>query len=900
MAAAFRDIPEAITNTRRVAEACSLELFFDEKHLPRIQASETETNPAYLRRLIDEGARQRYGELTPAIRDRIDRELGIIERKGLVSYFLIVADYVNYARKRGIPVGPGRGSAAACLVAYCLGINSIDPLKYDLMMEIFLDDKRRELPDIDIDFCQNGREEVINYVRQKYGQEKVAQIITFGTMKARAVVRDVARALRFSYEQADRLAKKIPATLGITLKEALVEDGELRQQYESDAQVHELFEIAFRLEGLARHASTHAAGVVIADRPLVEYVPLYKYRESVATQYPMESLEHIGLFKFDFLGLRTLTTLQRALEIIHRRHGVTIDLEALDLTDGPTYELLSRGETAGVFQMESSGFRDLLEKMEPDRFEDLIALNALYRPGPLKAGVVDTYIRRKHGREQATYEHPLLEEILGETHGVIAYQGQVMSIANRVGDVDLADAYTLIKAISKKNEEVINANHDDFVKGAVAKGIGAGSAERIFEHILYFGGYGFKKSHSTCYALIAFQTAYLKAHYPAEFMAALLTYEMADSDKLTQYVTEAGRMGLKILPPDVNESEKDFTVVADGCIRFGLQAVKNVGGKAVDAILEARSTEGSFASLHRFCDLVDHRQVNKAVVESLIKCGAFDSLGGHRAQLLAALPGLLSAAERLQADRRAGQLNIFEGVLGETVGGEGPPLPEVPRFPEPTLLTFEKETLGFYLSSHPLAQYEHLLERFATARASELSDGPTGERVVLGGMVTKVTAINIRNGANKGKRMAKLLMEDLTGPFEAVVFPRLYESARSLFHKEAILFLDGVTDVGRDVPSIKVNELIPVTQAEARLAGQVTIDLDCVGLSDETLARLKKLLQQHPGQCPVVLRLVGHDRQVTVVRAGPRMAVTWNEELAHGLGELVGAEHILVSGPDHP
>jgi len=898
MAQTFREIPEAITNTRRVADLCTLELFFDEKHLPHVQAGEDTgglSALAFLRQKCEEGARQHYGELTPAVRDRLDRELGVIERKAYASYFLIVADYVNYARERGIPVGPGRGSAAACLVAYCLGITSIDPLKYDLMMEIFLDDKRRELPDIDVDFCQDGREEVIRYVREKYGEDKVAQIITFGTMKARAVVRDVARALRVSFEQADALAKKIPATLGITLKEALAQDAQLRRQYDSDPTVHELFEVAFRLEGLARHASTHAAGVVIADRPLTEYAPLCKYNENVATQYDMDSLERIGLFKFDFLGLRTLSTLQRAVEIIEARRGERIDLDALDLEDQATYEMLSRGEASGVFQMESSGFRDLLEKMKPDRFDDLIALNALYRPGPLKAGVVDTFVARKHGRETPTYEHPLLEEILGETHGVIAYQGQVMRIVNRLGDVDLADAYTLTKAISKKHEDVINSNHDDFIRGAVAKGISSESAEKIFEHILFFGGYGFKKCHSTCYALIAYQTAYLKAHYPAEFMAALMTFEMGDSDKLTQYLQEAKRMGLKVLPPDVNESDRDFTVVADDTIRFGLQAVKGIGGKAVEAIVAVRREEGGFRSLHQFCEVVDHRQVHKSVIEGLIKCGAFDSLGARRAQLLAALEGAMRTGERVQADRRIGQMNIFE-ALGDGSASAPTKLPDVPEFPEPMLLTFEKETLGFYLSSHPLTQYEHLLHRFATATAEDLANQPAGERVVVGGMITKVTGLTIRNGPQKGKRMARLTMEDLTGPFEAVIFPRLYEPSRDLFHKDAIVFLDGVADVGRDLPSIKVNDVVPIAQAEARLADHVIINLDCVGLAEDTLDRLKAVLEQHPGSCPVLLRFLGHDRRATTVRAGSGLAVAWSPELAHELEGLVGTEHVLVTG----
>jgi len=550
-----------------------------------------------------------------------------------------------------------------------------------------------------------------------------------------------------------------------------------------------------------------------------------------------------------------------------------------------------------VFQMESAGFRDLLEKTRPDRFDDLIALNALYRPGPLKAGVLDTFVSRKHGREAATYEHPILEEILRETYGVIAYQGQVMRIVNRLGDVDLADAYTLTKAISKKQEETINASHDDFVKGAMAKGIRRESAERIFEQILYFGGYGFKKCHSTCYALLAYQTAYLKTHYAAEYMAALMTYEMVDSDKLLEYVQEARRMGLRVLPPDINESDKDFTVVADDAIRFGLEAVKGVGGKAVEALIASRGEVGRFGSLHQFCDVVDHRQVHRAVIEGLVKCGAFDSLGVRRAQLLAALEEAVRMGERVQADRRIGQMNIFD-QMAEGSAAEPPRLPDVPEFPQAALLAMEKETLGFYLSCHPLAQHEQLLERFTTARAEDLADRPAGERVVVGGLVTKVTTVSIRNGANKGRQMARLQLEDMTGAFEAVVFPKLYESSRALFHKDAMLFLEGTTDVGRDVPCVKVNDIVPVLEAEARLAHQVVIKLDCVGLAEDTLARLKVVLRQHPGPCPVLLRFIGHDRQVTTLRVGPQLAVSWNEGLARGLDDLLGPEHVLVAGKD--
>ncbi|MBE3123283.1 MAG: DNA polymerase III subunit alpha, partial [Planctomycetes bacterium] len=615
MLARFPDVPEALANTLEVAARCHLSLSFKERHAPVYPTPPGQTPESMLRRLCEEGLAERYGTVTQAHRDRLEHELTVIEAKKFSSYFLIVWDFVRYARERGIPCG-ARGSGVGCMVAYLLRLSTADPLTYGLLFERFMDPSRNEMPDLDIDICQDGRKDLIRYVREKYGEANVAQIITFGTMAARAAVRDVGRVLNIPLSDVDRLAKKIPATLHMTLDGALEQEPDLRKMYDQEPQIKELIDIARRLEGMARHASVHAAGVVIADAPLVNYVPLCRVGDDVTTQWDMTIVEKVGLLKMDFLGLRTLSTLQRAVDLVRKHRGIEIDLEKIPVDDPRVYAIFQQGDTKGIFQFESAGMRDLLQKLKPDRLDDLIAANALYRPGPMV--MIDDFINRKHGRAVYEYPHPVLKEILGETHGIMAYQEQVMRMVNRLGGVPLERAYKLIKAISKKKNETIEAERGPFLAGCKQHGLADKVAQEIWDLITLFGGYGFNKSHSTGYALVAYRTAYLKALYPVEFMAALLTYEMGDTDKVSDYMDECRRMGITVAPPDINESDADFTVVGD-CIRFGLAAVKGVGERAVEAIVAARQKVGRFKSLFEFCEKADLGVINRTVVDCLIK-----------------------------------------------------------------------------------------------------------------------------------------------------------------------------------------------------------------------------------------------------------------------------------------
>jgi DNA polymerase-3 subunit alpha len=694
----FAEIPLAISNTVAISEKCRLMLSFEEKHLPRFVPPGGITPEQHLRALCEVGLKRLFPEASGDVRKRLEYELDTIEKKGLSSYFLIVSDFVNYARDSGIAVGPGRGSAAGSLVSYLLNITLINPLEYDLLFERFLNPGRNELPDIDIDFCQRRRDEVISYVREKYNADNVSHIITFGTLGARAALRDVGRIMGFDLmKDVDRVAKRIPSIPGseTRLKDAIEADPELVQMRDKRPEVAEWFKVAMKLEGLSRHASKHAAGIVIADRPLTDYVPLYVADGVVTTQFAMESISDIGLLKVDFLGLQTLTILQKAVELIRKSRGKEIDLPRLPLDDKPTYQLLSRSETCGVFQLESAGMRDLLQKMRPDKFEDLIAILALYRPGPLKSGMVDTFVKCKHGLEKPDHLHPSLEPLLRETHGVIVYQEQVMRIAHTVGGLALAEADGLRKAMGKKKPELLAPFRAKFVPGAIKRGVDKATAERIFDTMEYFGGYGFNKSHSAAYALVSFATAYLKAHYTVEFMAALLTCERDDMDKVAEYITECRRLQIEVLPPDINECDRDFTVSGDK-VRFGLGAVKNVGDKALESIIAVRAKGGLFKSLFDFCARVDLHAVDKLVVESLIKCGAFDVTGMKRSQLVAMLEGTVNVAGRAQHDRRVGQLSFFGGEKAQTPAGQPSP-PDISEWPEDELLKYEKECLGFYI-----------------------------------------------------------------------------------------------------------------------------------------------------------------------------------------------------------
>ncbi|MHC4567111.1 MAG: DNA polymerase III subunit alpha, partial [Planctomycetota bacterium] len=750
----FAGVPEACDNTMVIAERCNVEIDLKTQHAPRFEPSDGSTPEDYLTKLCYEGAEERYGEITEQIKARLDRELDVIESKGFAGYFLIVWDFCKYAHQNKIPIG-ARGSGVGTLVGYCLGLCDVDPIHYDLLFERFMDPQRNEMPDIDIDICQAHRGQLIDYVRQKYGH--VAQIITFGTMKARAVIRDICRVLGVPLGEADRLAKLVPFSLDMTLDKALQTEPELKQAYNQSEQTRKVIDIGKKLEGLARHASIHAAGVVIADEPLTNFVPLYKApgSEDIVTQFEGPTVEKVGLLKMDFLGLKTLSVLERSCQLVKEIHGVDIDLEKLDHTDAKVFELFSAGMTKGIFQFESGGMQNLLMKMKPDRVEDLIAANALYRPGPMI--LIPDYIDRKHGAKWSL-PHPIMTEVLEETYGIMTYQEQVMRICNRLGDIPLREAYTLIKAISKKKAKIIAKERERFIEGCVSKGLTNRQAEEIFELIERFAGYGFNKSHSTRYAFIAYQTAYMKSHWPVEFMAALLTYEMDNTDKIVDYIAECIQMNIEVLAPDINESGVDFTPLYEQpkegesdkkVIRFGLAAVKGVGGKAVEQIIAARRKIGAFKSLFHFCENVDLRAANKQVLESLIKAGAFDKLGGGRAQMMAGLEGAMENGASLQSDKQAGQMNFFGQMAGgDDYSKDHKRLPSVPPWPEPQMLAYEKEVLGFYVTSNPLSHHAESINAYSTQNSSQVAESNGEKEVVIGGMVTKIRYNLTKTGRN--------------------------------------------------------------------------------------------------------------------------------------------------------
>jgi DNA polymerase-3 subunit alpha len=886
MAARFAAYPEALEATVRIADLCNLELNFKERHAPIYRPPDGMTDAAYLRKLCDEGLRWRYGEVTPELRERMDHELEVIESKNFSSYFLIVWDFVNYARQRKIPCG-ARGSGVGALVSYVLGFCDVDPLKYGLLFERFMDPSRNEMPDIDIDICQDGRAEVIQYVRDKYGADHVAQIITFGTMAARAVVRDVGRVLDIPLAEVDAIAKKIPAELKMTLDRALEVEPELRKMVADDPRVAELMDIARRLEGTSRHASVHAAGVVVADAPLVQYVPLCKVGDDVTTQWTMNVVEKVGLLKMDFLGLKTLSILQRAVELVAAGGGPPIDLENLPTDDPRVLALFARGETRCVFQFESSGMRDLLQKMKPDRFEDLIAANALYRPGPME--MIDDYIARKHGHASYAFPHPVMHEILDDTYGIMAYQEQVMQICNRLGDIPLPRAYKLIKAISKKKQDVIAAEEEVFKAGCRAKSLPDHLINDIWELITKFGGYGFNKSHSTRYAKIAYQTAYMKVMHPVEFMAAQLTYDSAFTDKVVEDIAECRRMGIKVLPPDVNLSDSQFTVV-NGTIRFGLAAVKGVGEKAVEAIIQARREGGPLRSLFDFCERVDLRQVNRAVIDSLIKCGAFDSLGAARSRLAAALDRAIAQGSRAQADQRSGQGSLFGGHAADTLDEDA--LPDLPEWPPNELLRMEKEVLGFFVSSSPLVEHERTLRTYANATTADLKQKPEDAQVILGGMITA----RRERLTKQGSKMVILVLQDLEGSTECVVFDKTAQQFAPLLQVDQVVLIAGSVSRRWEEPSVRVDAVYSIDEARQKLTSAIRLRLRERALEDEQLQQLRDLLAAHPGRVPVHVELTTPNNYRAVILAGSRFRIQPDPDLLADIERLLGEGHLVLVG----
>ncbi|MGB9920618.1 MAG: DNA polymerase III subunit alpha [Moorellales bacterium] len=884
MARIFAEVPEALANTLAIAERCQVELPFGRLHLPHYPVPEGHTAESYLRHLCLEGLKERGLLHREEYRRRLEYELEVIFKMGFAGYFLVVWDLVNFAHREGILTGPGRGSAAGSLVAYALGITQIDPLRYDLLFERFLNPERVSMPDIDIDFCFERRGEVLDYLTRRYGGDRVAQIITFGTMAARAAIRDVGRVLNLPLSEVDRLAKLVPAELGISLDRALEESPELRQAYEGDDRVRQLLDFARALEGTPRHASTHAAGVVIAPEPLVNFLPLQKSPDGpVTTQFAMHVIEELGLLKMDVLGLRTLTVIGDTLKLIAQSGQQPPDLDNLSLEDPKTYALLSSGESVGVFQLESSGMRTLLRSLRPERFEDLVALVALYRPGPLGSGMVEDFIRRKHGQVEVKYLHPSLEPILRDTYGVILYQEQVMRIASELAGFTLGEADLLRRAMGKKKPEVLAAQRSRFLEGAVARGVAEETAAQIFDLMEYFAGYGFNRSHSAAYALVAYQTAYLKANYPVQFMAALLTSVRNHPDKVPVYIEECRRLGIEILPPDVNASLADFSI-AGNAIRFGLAAVKNVGEGAIESILRARA-DGPFGSLADFCRRVDLRQVNKRVIESLIRCGAMDSLGAGRARLLAGLDACLEAGQRRQEDRLRGQLSLFDLASGREELASEVELPEVPEYSPQELLAMEKEMLGFYVSGHPLAEYRKQLAVHTNYSLAELGQVEEGTVVKVGGLVGQVRRLTTK----RNEVMAAVVLEDTTGTVEVLVFPRLLESAREFLQSGQVVIVEGRTDGAEEGVKILADRVRPLPR-ENRAKVVIKLDPDCDG---QRLRALQTILLRHRGASPVYLYFPNLEKYLQVAQA---FWVEPTDDLCRELEQVAGPGAVRWAG----
>lgn len=890
MKQAFSEVPEAVSNTVKIAEGCNLKLDFDQLHLPRFDPPGGKSNEVFLKDLIREGVKGRYKTVTDEIKDRIKHEFNIIKKLGYMSYFLIVWDFISKAKEMGIPVGPGRGSAAGSIISYIIGITDIDPIRYSLIFERFLNPARVTMPDIDIDFCYERRNEIIDYVISKYTKDNVAQIITFGTMKARAAVRDVGRVMGLPYAEVDKIAKLIPSDLGITIDQALEKEPELKKIYDQDPVIHDLIEISRRLEGLNRHASIHAAGVVISDKPLKERIPLYKTADGqVTTGYTMNSLTDIGMLKMDFLGLKTLTVIEHTLKIVKRTHSAEVDMKNLVFDDKKTFELLCKGETSGVFQLESSGMKDLLRKINPAKFEDIIAILALYRPGPLGSGMVEEYIRRKNGEIEVRYDHPVLEPILNETYGIIIYQEQVMKIVSDLAGFSMAEADNVRKVMSKKKPEAMAKLREQFFAGTDKKGIERDIAEKIFDQIEYFAGYGFNKSHSTGYAVISYQTAFLKANYPVEFMTALLTSERNNTDKIADYISECIQMGIEILPPDVNESFRDFTVVGKG-IRFGLVAVKNAGEGAVEHIIETRNKYGKFESLHDLAEKIDSRMVNRKVLESLIKCGAFDSTGIFRSQAMAILDNVLDMAQKIQKDRMNGQLSFFDDGQGiEDFKESFQDLPDIPEWAEHELLANEKDMLGFYISKHPLARHERLLNAYSTCRISDLANLSDGQRVLIGGLISKVRLTVTRK---KGEKMAIIRLEDLNNFLEVLVFPSAYQIAPELIVEDSLVYIDGRLNLREEEPKLIAENIIPLDKVKELFTKAVVVKLTTTGLERMTMSKIKMVIQNHRGDIPVFMDLISPEGRKIRLSTDKILSIVPDDEFLNDMEKLVGTGNV--------
>ena len=891
MAGYFAHRPDTLENTVKIAERCQVDFDFNTYHFPKFDTPPGQDEAVLFEQKVREGferilkqvKKRNPGFDKSVYTDRIETELNLIKEMGFPGYFLIVADFINYAKENNVPVGPGRGSAAGSLVAYSLGITNIDPIEYGLIFERFLNPARKSMPDIDVDFCINGREKVFKYVVEKYGGgEKVAQIITFGKLKTRAVIRDVGRALDIPLGEVDAIAKMVPDVLNISLEEALQQEPRIMALANQKPEVAELIQISKVLEGLPRHASTHAAGVVISDKPLVEYLPLFTgKKEEVVTQFDMKVVEKIGLVKFDFLGLRNLTVIDNTLKLIVRQGKEAPDIEALDFTDTATYRLLASGDTTGVFQLESSGMKDLLVRLRPECFDDVIALVALYRPGPLDSGMVDDFVLRKHGKKSVEYLVPELAPLLKETYGVIVYQEQVMKIAGELASYSMSEADDLRKAMGKKIPEIMAKHRERFVQGAGDNSIDIKKAEQIFDLIAKFGGYGFNKSHSAAYALIAFQTAYLKAHFPVAFMASLLTSEMHSTDGVVKYISECRSHEINVLPPDINESDIVFTVSGDK-IRFGLVAVKNVGEAAIESIIEARQAE-HFDSLYDFCQRVDMGKVNKGVLISLIKCGAFDSTGAARSCLFSALEDAMDFGQTIQQEKADPQMGLFE-ACDDSLGINCPPLPEIEEWEEKELLKMEKEALGFYITGHPLNHYQDLIDKFTNADALSLKDHADAECVRIAGIVRSSKVIKTK----KGDLMAFVTVEDMHGATEVVVFSSVYASASQLLTEDKPILVEGRVQKDENSAKILADKIVTIDKAEETWTASIHLNLEVMRTDKAILESLRQILKTHAGPCAAFIHLKNPESAEAVIALPEILKLKAGKALKRDVEGLLG------------
>lgn len=887
MRAILGNFPGAIENTRAIADRCNVELTFGEHKLPSFDVPEGETAASYLRKLCEKALPERYAVVTDKERSRMDYELGVIDKMGFSDYFLIVMDFIHYAKSHGIPIGPGRGSAAGSIVSYLLHITEVDPLRFDLLFERFLNPARVSMPDIDTDLCYRRRGEVIEYLARKYGSDQVAQIITFGTLAARAVIRDVGRVTNMPLREVDRIAKMVPVGPGVTLKKTMEGSREFRDLYDSDTTVHRLIDHCLDLEGISRNSGTHAAGVVICSKPVEEYVPIQLTQDGfIQTQYEKDQVEQLGLLKMDLLGLRNLTVIHDALEMIRENRGIDLDINKIPSEDEETCKMLCDGDTIGVFQSESSGFTSLLMQLHPERFEDLIPMVALYRPGPLGSGMAEDFIKRKHGKIPVEYPHPSLEPILKETYGVILYQEQVMQIASVMGGFSLGQADMLRRAMGHKEPEILQQNRETFVDGAVANGVDDRTANYVFDLMVHFAGYGFNKSHSVCYGWIAWQTAYLKAHYRPEFMAAMMTCYNGDRDKVSRYISDTRRAGVVIAAPDVNLSEAYFSVKGDK-ILFGLDGIQNVGEGAVRSIIEARKQGGLFKSLSDFVERADNRGLNSRACESLIRCGALDSLGANRSQLLAALPEALGDAQSIRNERASGQLNLF--------GGEETPetivYPDLPDMDPKEKIEWERKLLGFYVSGHPLDSYKEQLKACTplyhlTAEGNQYD----GRMVTIGGTISRIKGTMTK----KGQPMGYVTIEDYDGEVETVVFPSVWETVRPILAEDAAVAIRGRVQANERDVRVLAEEIIPLDKLRASApspAGVLHLYIDAAHDSNEVSQRLAGLFQKHHGKTPVIMHMMRTGQEI---HAAPKFYVNYSSEAERDFRMLLGERAVAL------